>query len=295
VSAWFASERWIYNHHQGKKWLGDVLHDAFQKFLRIQGIGHAVDAFLWSCARIKDAGNSLRRAPSRTTSFLSSNGEKQDSDDAMVGGLPYANSHEAMTSAKHRMSDAAQSMSGAASTYAMDIRNQPTSPISDEHSEHDADLEAASSSSPKRGRFASAVRNVIMLQTASGVSPLAALSPQPQPQRTTSSSLTGAEKKPTMDPVTALRGSRVANLMPKLRTLEATQDIAAHQGLVRHLQFSPDGKFLATSRCVLMCSFHALSDPHFDYSWDRTSAIFCVGVRSSFSCHFEKLFLMNTA
>jgi len=255
VSAWFASERWIYNHHQGKKWLEDVLHDAFKKFCRLQGIGHAIDAFLWSGARIKDAGNSLRRAPSRTTSFLSSNGEKQDCDDTMDGGLPFTNSHEAMTSAKHRMSDAAQSMSGAASTYATDVRNQPTSPTSDGHSEHDDTLEAASSSSPKRGRFASAVRNVMMLQTASGVSPLAAFSPRPQRQRTTSSSLTGAEKKPTMDPVTALRGSRVANLMPKLRTLEATQDIAAHQGLVRHLQFSPDGKFLATSRYVLIYAF----------------------------------------
>jgi WD repeat-containing protein 26 len=277
VSAWFASERWIYNHHQGKKWLGDVLHDVFLKFCRLQGIVHAIDAFLWSGARIKNASNSLRRAPSRTASFLSSNGEK-DGDDTMDGGLPFTNSHEAMTSTRHRMSDAAQSMSGT-STYAMDVRNQPTT-ISDGHSEHDAALEAASSSSPKRGRFASAVRNVMMLQTAS---PLAAFSPGPQRQRTTSSSLTGAEKKPTIDPVTALRGSRVANLMPKLRTLEAKQDIAAHQGLVRHLQFSPDGKFLATSRCVLIGAL-SMSFLTRNYSWDRTSAIFRVGVRSSFSC-----------
>ncbi|EEB94997.1 hypothetical protein MPER_06102 [Moniliophthora perniciosa FA553] len=53
--------------------------------------------------------------------------------------------------------------------------------------------------------------------------------------------------------------SRVSALVPKLTCLEATQDLAAHQALVRHLQFSPDGKFLATS------------------SWDRTSLIFRVG------------------
>ncbi|KAF5368997.1 hypothetical protein D9758_002841 [Tetrapyrgos nigripes] len=53
--------------------------------------------------------------------------------------------------------------------------------------------------------------------------------------------------------------SRVAALKPQLRSLEATQDLAAHQALVRHLQFSPDGKFLATS------------------SWDRLSVIFRVG------------------
>jgi WD repeat-containing protein 26 len=52
--------------------------------------------------------------------------------------------------------------------------------------------------------------------------------------------------------------SRVAMLIPKLKGLDVVQDIPAHQALVRHLQFSPDGKFLATS------------------SWDRTSVIFRV-------------------
>jgi WD40 repeat protein len=37
-------------------------------------------------------------------------------------------------------------------------------------------------------------------------------------------------------------------LRPKLLKLEATGALEAHQALVRHLQFSPDGKFLATSR-----------------------------------------------
>jgi WD repeat-containing protein 26 len=47
---------------------------------------------------------------------------------------------------------------------------------------------------------------------------------------------------------TTLRGSKVAAVIPKLKSLEATQDLAAHSELVRHLQFSPNGKFLATSR-----------------------------------------------
>jgi len=41
--------------------------------------------------------------------------------------------------------------------------------------------------------------------------------------------------------------------------------LAAHSALVRHMQFSPDGKFLATS------------------SWDKTSVIFRVG--QTFTCH----------
>jgi len=79
-------------------------------------------------------------------------------------------------------------------------------------------------------------------------------------------------------PVTMPRSSRVASLVPRLQNMTPTQDIAAHAALVRHMQvsvnptaafvpvfngvsqFSPDGKFLATS------------------SWDRTSVIFQVGV-----------------
>jgi hypothetical protein len=47
---------------------------------------------------------------------------------------------------------------------------------------------------------------------------------------------------------TTFRGSKVTSLIPKLKSLEATQDLVAHSALVRHLQFSPNGKFLATSR-----------------------------------------------
>jgi hypothetical protein len=59
---------------------------------------------------------------------------------------------------------------------------------------------------------------------------------------------------------TQMRKSRVANLVPRLKSMEVTQDLAAHQALVRHLQFSPNGQWLATS------------------SWDRTSVVFRVGV-----------------
>ncbi|KIY47537.1 hypothetical protein FISHEDRAFT_66082 [Fistulina hepatica ATCC 64428] len=58
---------------------------------------------------------------------------------------------------------------------------------------------------------------------------------------------------------TKISRSRVATLSQKLRILEPTQDLTVHFGLVRHLQFSPDGKWLSTS------------------SWDRTSIIFRVG------------------
>jgi WD40 repeat protein len=90
--------------------------------------------------------------------------------------------------------------------------------------------------------------------------------------------------------------SRVAGLVSRLQNMAPTQDIAAHVALVRHmqvntnqvvsftpfvnhvLQFSPDGKFLATA------------------SWDRTSVIFHVGVcliDVSLRCITERLVRNN--
>lgn len=78
-----------------------------------------------------------------------------------------------------------------------------------------------------------------------------------------------------------LRASRVAALVPKLKSLEATQDLAAHQALVRHLQFSPNGKFLATSRYDFNQYRLTVQSNHTESSWDRTSVIFRVGVSST--------------
>ncbi|EDR03730.1 uncharacterized protein LACBIDRAFT_331258 [Laccaria bicolor S238N-H82] len=54
-------------------------------------------------------------------------------------------------------------------------------------------------------------------------------------------------KKAIIEPVTVLK-SCISTLAPKLAALEATQDLAAHNTLVHHLEFSPDGTFLASSR-----------------------------------------------
>jgi WD40 repeat protein len=75
----------------------------------------------------------------------------------------------------------------------------------------------------------------------------------PHRQRTSSSTTNFGERKRTLadEPIRAtLARSRIATLKPKLGKLMATEALEAHQALVRHLQFSPDGKFLATSRWV---------------------------------------------
>ena len=35
VSTWFASERWIFSRHKGKKWLQDSLDDAWERFVSL--------------------------------------------------------------------------------------------------------------------------------------------------------------------------------------------------------------------------------------------------------------------
>jgi WD repeat-containing protein 26 len=94
-----------------------------------------------------------------------------------------------------------------------------------------------------RGRFAQAVHNMLLMQRAAGMSQLALDSPA---RRRTHSDgvLSGSDA----GPASAVRSNRLAALTPKLQCLETTQDLAAHSALVRHLMFSPDGKYLATCR-----------------------------------------------
>lgn len=80
-------------------------------------------------------------------------------------------------------------------------------------------LESSSSESPRTNRLASMTRALGMVL-----------------------------KKPKPVPIPSFSGSRIGSLKSKLGSLKITKDLAAHELVVRHLQFSPDGKFLATSR-----------------------------------------------
>lgn len=111
-----------------------------------------------------------------------------------------------------------------------------------------------------RHRFTSAVRSVIMLQHASqpnGQAPKRALGPG---SLFVSKSHSNSDRKDTSNkPSPAAKMSRMILLSHSLKVLDNTETIQVHQALVRHLQFSPSGKWLATC------------------SWDGTSKLYKVG------------------
>lgn len=245
VSTWFASERWAYTHHQGRKWLGDVLADATESFYRLRGMVITRHALIWSGERLKDAGNSLKRVPSITASFLTPHGDKAEDKDFAQGTLPLTNTPVPIPSMKHGDPESSQ----AVPTVGEKVLPTRFSSLEGPEAAVSPAPDTTTTTPKGKRRFATLVRSMIMMQSGTPGSPgTPPLSPfGPRRQRTTSSSgLDAVVKKP--EPVTAVRGSRAAILTPKLKSLEATQDLAAHQALVRDLQFSPDGKFLATSR-----------------------------------------------
>ncbi|KAH7913231.1 hypothetical protein BJ138DRAFT_1223683 [Hygrophoropsis aurantiaca] len=222
VSAWFASERWIFMQHRGRLWLEDVINETTNRLLLLQVVVVTRRIFRQSMDRVYAVRASLK---GKMVGKARSTTKEEDAD-----SLPFTNPY--MTTVHHE---------------------EPGS-IYSEPVERAASLVSDSGTSAPlfnpRQRFVNAVRSVIMLQ-APARPPLRAASTdrsfQMSPIRLTDPTATG------------LRGSKVASLVPKLKSLDSTQDLPAHQALVRHLQFSPDGKFLATS------------------SWDRTSIVFRVG------------------
>ncbi|KAJ7167367.1 WD40-repeat-containing domain protein [Mycena crocata] len=253
VSTWFASERYVFLRHRGRKWLLDVLMDSRDQFMELPGIDRTRRIFRGFKRRLRTVKKAVARVSSKTVNLLSaSSSDSEKSDDLEGNILPVSNGHSRETSA---MTSVAQlqvaSETGHSSPQDASTTSSPTVPTAGGES-------TPTTPGPTRGKmlWKNAMQTVKMRSVAA--SPFGPRAPHRQ--RTTSSTLTTAlgERKRTImeEPMKAvLVRSRVATLRPKLSTLVATEGLDAHQALVRHLQFSPDGKFLATS------------------SWDRTSII----------------------
>ncbi|KAF9031656.1 WD40 repeat-like protein [Hymenopellis radicata] len=272
VSAWFASERWAFGRHSGRKWLSDILMDASDRFFSLPGMG-----IFASCVRKFGKGfkktkhafrrghRATKRLSSRTVTYFSrtsSVDEKQDDLEANGNSngpiLPVSSPPNSPTF-KHSMSDHLPSEIRASSPSPM------TTPTLDATAPPSI-MEGSSPTEPSVGRqlWQNAIRTVKMRSAVS--SNLAAMAQKtsatrgtPNRQRTLSSTLQGRMRMTADTPVKGVLRSRIATLTPQLKCLETTKDLTAHQALVKHMQFSPNGKYLATS------------------SWDRTSLIFRVG------------------
>ncbi|KAJ7204755.1 quinon protein alcohol dehydrogenase-like superfamily [Mycena pura] len=262
VSTWFALERQTFLRHRGGKWLLDELLDTKEHFLALSGVEKTRQIWRGTKRRFRAFKKGLVRVSSKTVSLLSHSSDSEKSDlEANI--LPISNSHSREPSfAQLPNASEAGPVSSPASEVAA---STPTQLLI-------AGAEPGTPPTPKpvpsKGRqlWKNAMQTVKMRSVAA--TPFGPRTPHRQ--RTTSSTLTTAmDRKRTVadEPIKAvLVRSRVTMLRPKLNSLVATEALEAHQALVRHLQFSPDGKFLATS------------------SWDRTSIIWRVD-KPSLSLH----------
>lgn len=252
VSAWFASERWTFSRHNGTKWLADVLSETKIRVKSTRGVkwliyeprAWAWTASRWTRERFRKFSEVVSELSSRTFSRLNSPvDEKLGDPERQVTPVPACASPEPVSPIMRRGGSDAGPLLPIA-----ELRSPTVTSFDGGEGETVASItsETPGTMTPAgRGRFANAVRAVIKMRHASTAFPVEGRNPRRQ--RTMSSDGNGIE---AVEPMGLLKNSRVGTLMPKLRSLHPTQSFEAHSALVRHLQFSPSGKFLATSRCV---------------------------------------------
>ncbi|KAF8190525.1 hypothetical protein BJ912DRAFT_965422 [Pholiota molesta] len=283
VSAWFASERWAFSRHKGQKWLSDILSEANDRFLMLPGVTRTKRPFQVLHIQLRKLRKVILRAYRRFTGYAKKvkcwphPSDIEDDLEASrlpttVPGSPYNEEpKDGMSPRKRRPSDATSTAITSELSLGFPSLSLAPTPVNspvDAETAFPTPSIAVSPNTPSIGKqlWKNAVRNVKMrnaIGTATSAGGLATVlnKPRTEPmrQRTLSSSIGLPDiGRKTGESVPFTR-SRVSTLVPKLEELEATQDLAAHTALVRHMQFSPDGRFLATS------------------SWDKTSVIFKVG------------------
>jgi hypothetical protein len=255
VSAWFASERWTYARHRGQKWLSDVLIESIEQFIQ-------TPVLCWIRTVVKFLGRNIEKTWAALLSLYewlrnlcSSSELDNEGDDLEASGVPTTSG----SGPSHRPShlESSNPVKLGMSSVTLPVLTEspkpahvvPPSALVNSPTEKETPLPEASPISPGRQLWLKAFQNVRMRNSMAALASTSGNTAQPDRRRTTSSGLPGPydRKRAIIEPVTVLK-SRISTLVPKLAALEATQDLAAHNALVRHLQFSPDGRFLATSR-----------------------------------------------
>lgn len=247
VSTWFASERWIFSRYRGRKWLQDSLDDSWDAMMSIPLFHHSLECLHvfgpWTSSVLRRTRAAATHANSAVMSFFhrrsaetfypssSENSLPSPSPDAALSTSLRTGRGSEITYAVSPTPTEPKSMQGSTVSFTLPPENQP------------GVTGTSASPAPSRARFVQAVHNVIKMQHATAAYSLPARTLSPTP-------LAPDGMRPKDTRPVPMQSSRVAGLVPKLRGLAPTQDLAAHQALVRHLQFSPNGRFLATSRSV---------------------------------------------
>ncbi len=250
---WFIFERWVFIRHRGSKWLRDLLDDCWVAVLDVVSRRR----FLSAVHRTSDALNTAK-------SFLIK----------LIRPHPTVETTIAPSPSWSSLTHAPSSARTIPNNLTEPQRTRSSSPIHPGNTETQAmgqqPEEVSDEAAPmpaRRARFVQAIRSMIIAQQGpSGMVPRAPLSIF-SPEGVRQEELRGL-----------IRSSRLARLGPKLRNFAPTQEFAAHQALVRHLQFSPNGNFLATARLASCFNCLGLSLIMPFRSWDNTSAIFSTDV-----------------
>lgn len=219
VSTWFVLERWVSHKHNGSKWLRDFFDDIWKlvrpalSFRQVFYITHRIRLALtraknWVFQRFERPVP----APGQTSSW---NSLAHATSPLHADVSPHATSSDTASSQSDPIADGPSANS--------DPGLRPSTVVV----------------SPRRARFAQALRSMMTKQT--GV-----FTRQQVTQHSTPARFAPAESRQE-ELRGIIRSSRVARLAPSLKVLSPTHDFTAHHALIRQLQFSPNGKFLATA------------------------------------------------
>ncbi|KXN92165.1 hypothetical protein AN958_09257 [Leucoagaricus sp. SymC.cos] len=287
VSAWFATERWIFMRYRGRKWLDDVLMEITDAMLQnrvvdfsrhgIEQVGsglllansataRAFNAAINRFHRVFHSCSCIRTRPDDHESVLPVSNPNLSpphiyNSNSKEGSTNLVNDYGRKSSETVLDSLTLQTNIGPPANPHPSIGSQENSPIPE--SPNPVTTLFPSGASAGKQRWKDAIRAVRMRTAIAGnqdsTSTVVGSPREPMRRRTTSSTITDKKAQACTTTKGSIAKSRLGNLVPKLKVLEAAEDLAAHSALVKHLEFSPDGKYLATC------------------SWDRTSVIFKVG------------------
>lgn len=218
LSLWLILERWIFDWHDGHRLLSDVIKDASRGLLRARPIA-------WSTSTVQRGVALSRRlfeiVVSATRSIKPSR---------FVSSLQASASSD--TEAQFDMIELTQVTPGMQRRFTADS------------SASTVDIPPLELKGVERFKYI--VNGIIIANRIRRVDGSVTTQPSPEAfERATRRMTEVSDVAPTVP------SAMVNALVPRLKNLTVTTNLDAYNALVKDLQFSPDGKFLATARSVI--------------------------------------------